>query len=132
MARLLLAANGGTGGGGDAGASVDTGNLPSIRSCPARPGGPSGVAPLPTQAQVAYQRTELTAYLHFGLNTFNGDEGADPSKDKVMIFNPDSLDANEWVTELKNAGVGQATLVAKHSTGFCLWPSQYTELLRQE
>ena len=123
----LLTVNGGTGAGGDAAVSVDAGSSPSIQSCPSVPGAPPVVAPLPTPAQVAYQRTELTAYVHFGLNTFNGDEGSDPPKDKVSLFNPDNLDANEWVTELRNAGFGQATLVAKTSTGFCLWPSQYTE-----
>jgi alpha-L-fucosidase len=31
------------------------------------------------------------------------------------------------VTAFKNAGVRQVTLVAKHETGFCLWPSAFTD-----
>ena len=90
-------------------------------------GAPSGVAPLPTPAQVALQRAELTAYLHFGLNTFDGTEYGDPAIDMPSLFNPTDLDASEWVAALKDAGFRQAELVVKHATGFCLWPSAYTD-----
>jgi len=76
---------------------------------------------------VAYQRTELTAFLHFGLNTFDDTEYGDASKDTPALFNPTNFDATQWVSALKAAGFRQATLVTKHSTGFCLWPSAYTE-----
>ena len=99
----------------------------AITSCPSVAGSPTGVAPLPTPAQVAYQRTELTAYIHFGLNTFDGTEEGDPSKDTPSLFNPTNLDATQWVRALKAAGFQQAVLVVKHYTGFCLWPSAYTE-----
>jgi alpha-L-fucosidase len=85
------------------------------------------VVPVPSAVQVAYQRTELTAYLHFGMNTFDGTEYGDASKDTPALFNPTNFDATQWVGALKAAGFGQATLVAKHSTGFCLWPSAYTD-----
>jgi len=87
---------------------------------------PKGVAPLPTTQQMAYQRSELTAYLHVGLQTFDGTEYGDAS-DAPSIFNPTDLDATQWVNTLKAAGFRQATLFAKHSTGFCLWPSAYTD-----
>jgi alpha-L-fucosidase len=99
----------------------------AVTSCPSLAGSPSGVAPLPTPAQVAYQRTELTASIHFGLNTFDGTEEGDPSKDSPSLFNPTNLDATQWVRALKAAGFQQALLVVKHYTGFCLWPSAYTE-----
>jgi alpha-L-fucosidase len=102
---------------------IDGGASPSlITTCPAQPGAPSGVAPLPTPKQVALQRLEMTAYLHFGVSTF--DTGALPP---ASLFNPTSLDAAEWVSELKSAGFRQAILVAKNNTGFCLWPSAYTD-----
>jgi alpha-L-fucosidase len=90
-------------------------------------GGPTGVEPLPTPAQVAYQRAELTAFMHFGLNTFDNTEYGDSAKDAPSIFDPANFDATQWVSALKNAGFRQAMLVAKHSTGFCLWPSAYTD-----
>ncbi len=89
--------------------------------------GPTGFGPLPTTAQVAYQRAELTALMHFGLNTFDGTEYGDSTKDTPSLFSPTNLDANQWVNALKDAGFRQAMLVVKHSTGFCLWPSAYTD-----
>ncbi len=87
---------------------------------------PKGVAPIPTVQQIAYQRSELTAYLHFGLQTFDGTEYGDAS-DTPSLFNPTDLNATQWVNTLKASGFRQATLFAKHSTGFCLWPSAYTD-----
>jgi len=90
--------------------------------CPDVSGGPPGSGPLPSPPQLELQRSELTAYLHFGLATF--DSGTTPP---ASLFNPTNLDAKEWVSELKNAGFRQAVLVAKHENGFCLWPSAYTD-----
>jgi alpha-L-fucosidase len=110
----------------DAGSAGDAAG-PSIQACPAASGAPPGVAPIPTPAQVAFQRAELTAYLHFGLNTFDGTEYGNPAVDMPSLFNPTDLDASKWVAALKEAGFGQAKLVVKHATGFCLWPSAYTD-----
>jgi alpha-L-fucosidase len=93
-----------------------------VQSCPSLAGAPAGVAPLPTPKQVALQRLETMAYVHFGVNTF--DTGTTPA---ASLFNPTALNAAQWVGELKNAGFGQAILVVKNRTGFCLWPSAYTE-----
>jgi alpha-L-fucosidase len=71
---------------------------------------------------LALQRAELMAFIHFGVTTF--DTGTTPS---ATLFNPTNLDATEWATEYKNAGFRRVILVAKHDTGFCLWPSAYTE-----
>lgn len=106
-----------------AGAAAGGSNL----VCPRQPGGPSAIEPIPNPEQLRYQRAELTASLHFGLGTFDGTEYGDPATDSATLFNPTSLDATQWATTLKAAGFGQAMLVAKHSTGFCLWPSAYTD-----
>ena len=110
-------------GGAETGA-VDADLGPAI--CPAWPGAPPGVLPLPSASQVAYQRTELSGFMHFGLQTFDGTEYGAPS-DSPSLFAPTNLDATQWVTSFKDAGFGQVTLVVKHSTGFCLWPSAYTD-----
>ncbi len=107
-------------GSGDAG-------VPALSTCPAVAGAPSGLAPLPSPAQVAFQRTELTGLLHFGLNTFDGTEYGNPAVDMPSLFNPTDLNAAEWVAALQGAGFRQAKLVVKHATGFCLWPSAYTD-----
>ncbi len=112
--------------GRDATGGQDAGDGGAAEVCGAQSGGPSPSTPVPTAAQAAYQHTELTAFLHFGLDTFDGTEQGNTS-DTPALFNPTNLDASQWVQSLKNAGFKQAMLVAKHSTGFCLWPSKYTD-----
>jgi alpha-L-fucosidase len=98
-----------------------------VQACPILPAGPAGVTPLPTPLQVAYQRTELTAFVHLGLETFDETEQGDPAKDVPSLFNPTNLDATQWVSGLKNAGFREVMLNVKHGTGFCLWPSKQTD-----
>lgn len=86
---------------------------------------PLPVLPIPTADQAAWQRRELTAFFHFGINTF-ADQEWGTGTESPTIFNPTALDAAQWVSAIKSAGFRQATLVAKHHDGFCLWPSQYT------
>lgn len=81
---------------------------------------------VPTQRQYKWQRQELTAFLHFGVNTFTGREWGDGSEDP-KIFNPSKLDADQWITALQEGGFQCAILTCKHHDGFCLWPSAVTE-----
>ena len=81
---------------------------------------------VPSKRQFAWQRQELTAFLHFGMNTFTGKEWGEGT-DSPAIFNPSSLDADQWIRELKAAGFKCAILTCKHHDGFCLWPSAYTD-----
>lgn len=79
----------------------------------------------PSPQQVAWQDMEIGAIFHFGTNTFLdrewGDGTAEPS-----VFNPGSVDAEQWIEAVKAAGAKYVILVAKHHDGFCLWPSQLT------
>jgi alpha-L-fucosidase len=82
--------------------------------------------PVPTPAQLAWQRDELALFLHFGVNTFTDREWGDGAED-ARIFAPSSLDARQWARAAKAAGARMMILTAKHHDGFCLWPSSTTK-----
>lgn len=87
---------------------------------------PTPLPPVPTPQQLAWQRGELTMFLHFGVNTFTDREWGD-GKEAEKIFNPTALDCRQWARTAKEAGFKLVILTAKHHDGFCLWPSKYTE-----
>lgn len=65
-------------------------------------------------------------FIHYGMSTFTGKElhsGENPSTD----YAPGSLDVDQWVQVIRDAGMKYAVLVAKHVSGHCLWPSKYTD-----
>lgn len=79
----------------------------------------------PSTRQMSLQRLEFYAFAHFTVNTFTGLEWGDGSEDPG-IFDPCALDASQWVSAIKSAGMKGLILTCKHHDGFCLWPSRYT------
>lgn len=80
---------------------------------------------LPRPNQTDWMRLERTFFLHFGVNTFNEVEWG-TGREEPSIFNPTSLDANQWVRAMTNFGGKMIVLVCKHHDGFCMWPTRYT------
>ncbi len=87
---------------------------------------PPPYGPVPSENQLNWQKMEYYAFVHLSVNTYTdmpwgkGDE--DPT-----IFNPTKLDCRQWARICKDAGMKGIILTAKHHSGFCLWPSKYTE-----
>lgn len=79
----------------------------------------------PTERQLNWQKLELTAFLHFGINTYTNREWG-TGKDNINLFYPTALNAEQWVKTLKKAGFRQVIITAKHHDGFCLWPTETT------
>ncbi|WP_369393721.1 alpha-L-fucosidase [Streptomyces sp. CG1] len=80
----------------------------------------------PTARQIAWQRLERTAFLHFGVNTFTGLEWGTGDEDPD-VFQPSGLDTDQWARALRDGGFRLAILTVKHHDGFVLYPSRYTK-----
>lgn len=97
--------------------------LPLAAACSASDPEPYG--PVPTAAQLAWQRMEINMFCHFGPNTFSGAEWGTGRED-VETFRPRTLNCDQWVDVAQQAGMGGIILTAKHHDGFCLWPSAFS------
>jgi alpha-L-fucosidase len=87
---------------------------------------PAPLGPVPTEDQMRWQEMEYYAFVHFSLNTYT-DQSWGYGNEAINLFNPEKLDCRQWARICKEAGMKGIILTAKHHSGFCLWPSQYTE-----
>jgi alpha-L-fucosidase len=86
--------------------------------------------PVPSRQPSKYQWQQINRkygmFIHFGINTFWDEEWTDGSK-PPSSYAPDTIDADQWISTARDAGMKYVILVTKHVDGFCLWKSQYTD-----
>jgi alpha-L-fucosidase len=87
---------------------------------------PAPFGPVPSENQMRWQEMEYYAFVHFSLNTYT-DQSWGYGNEDINLFNPEKLDCRQWARICKQAGMKGVILTAKHHSGFCLWPSKYTE-----
>ncbi|WP_236972799.1 alpha-L-fucosidase [Membranihabitans marinus] len=82
---------------------------------------------LPTAAQVAWAEAEVGAMFHLDVQVFEPDYKWRETRDyqpDPSVFNPKDLDTDQWISTAKAGGANYAILVAKHCSGFSLWPTK--------
>jgi alpha-L-fucosidase len=86
--------------------------------------------PVPSNHPSKYQWQQINRkygmFIHFGINTFWDEEWTDGSK-PPSSYAPDTIDADQWISTAKEAGMKYVILVTKHVDGFCMWNSKYTD-----
>lgn len=80
----------------------------------------------PSPRQRNYMELEYYTFVHFGMNTFTGNEWG-TGKENPKKFNPKKLDTDQWCEAVKASGSKGIMITAKHHDGFCLWQTETTE-----
>ena len=57
----------------------------------------------PNERQLEWYSRELSAFIHFGMNTFSDREWGDGTE-SPSSFDPTALDCREWIRALRDAG----------------------------
>jgi alpha-L-fucosidase len=82
-------------------------------------------AVLPSASHLQWADAEIGAMFHFDVVNYVPDYnwrkwGTHPP---ASVFNPSKLNTDQWILAARAAGAKYAVLVAKHCSGFSLWPT---------
>ena len=84
----------------------------------------------PNLDQIRWAECEIGVIIHLDLCTFSAPYDFRKNFGNPLsssIFDPQDLDTDQWISAAKNLGARYAILVAKHCTGFSLWPTEAHE-----
>jgi len=87
----------------------------------------NGTIVCPTPELVQWANLELGVIIHCDLEVFDETYTHEAQKREdrdPRIFAPMELDTDQWVRAAYEAGARYAVLVAKHCSGYCLWPTK--------
>jgi len=92
---------------------------------PARPDDPSWIKQIPATTPNVYQlrKADLKygAFLHYGLNTYAGEEWTDGSY-PASTYHPNSkLDPDSWIKAAYEGGMNYVLIITKHHDGLAMW-----------
>lgn len=81
---------------------------------------------LPSVPHQQWADAEIGVIFHFDVPNFVPDYkwrkwGSHPP---ASVFNPSDINTDQWISAAKAAGAKYAVLVAKHCSGFSLWPTE--------
>lgn len=82
---------------------------------------------LPTTQQNNWANAEIGVIIHLDMNIFAPETykaGQKKTLPPLSDFHPSKLNTDQWIAAAKSAGAKYAVLVAKHGTGFSLWPTK--------
>ena len=82
---------------------------------------------LPSKAQLNWANAEIGVLIHFDMPVFEPEYNFRANWNyhpDLSIFNPKELDTDQWLKAAKAAGATYAVLVAKHCSGYSLWPTK--------
>lgn len=99
----------------------------SIHLAQAGNGQPLKKEVLPTPEQVNWAKAEIGVMICLDMNIFAPDTYKYLQKETLPsldVFRPSKLNTDQWIAAAKSAGAKYAILVAKHGTGFSLWPTK--------
>jgi alpha-L-fucosidase len=82
--------------------------------------------PVPTPAQLRYQRYEQIMFVCLDPCTWQGRE-YDNHSIPLNRINPQALDTDQWCETARLWGAGLILFVAKHTGGFCWWQTETSD-----
>lgn len=81
---------------------------------------------LPSRPHMEWADSEIGVIIHLDIEVFQPEYdifNQTMAVPPVALFNPHMLDTDQWIETAVAAGAKYAILVAKHCTGFSLWPT---------
>ena len=85
----------------------------------------------PNAVQSAMLKRRYGMFIHYGINTFIGEEWTDGTH-PPETFAPKGIDTDDWAATAAEAGMTYVILTVKHHEGFCLWPTEWTRHCARE